>query len=64
MAIYMRIICIYMHEDDKKITWSMCQDNVIIARSPPEDAYPHELDTQEHHARSSIADPQQHTIFL
>lgn len=42
----------------------MCQDNVTIARFPPEDAYPRELDTQERRARSSIADPQQYTISL
>lgn len=48
----------------KKVTWSTYQDNVIVARSLPEDVYPHEPDIQEHRARSLIADPQQHTIFL
>lgn len=42
----------------------MYQDNVTIARSLPEDVYPHEPDTQEHRVHSLIADLQQHTIFL
>jgi len=40
------------------------RDNVVIARFLLAIAYPREPDIQEHHVRSLVADPQQHTIFL
>lgn len=42
----------------------MYQDNATDVRSPLANAYPHELNIQEHHVHSSIVDLQQHTIFL
>lgn len=48
----------------KKFTWLPYQDNVTVARFLLADVYPREPNIQEHRARSSTVDLQQHTIFL